>query len=60
MTREEREELFAFWELYDNDKRRKIIAEYLESGGSYCQESWLRYLQGRLEIREYWKAVGLA
>jgi hypothetical protein len=59
MTKEQREDLYIEWSLYEPRRQMKNIAECFVNDGAYCQENWLTYLRDKLEIEGYWKAVGL-
>jgi hypothetical protein len=60
MNKEQREYLSIKWDLYSPVRKKEIITVYFANGGAYCQESWLDYLEVKLEIEGYWKKVGLA
>ncbi len=61
MTEAQQEDLFIEWSLYEDITRKAMINEYLElQRERSCEESFLDFLKGKLEIEGYWKKVGLA
>ena len=61
MTREQYEDLFVEWDLYEPKAQEEIIAEYQKlKNGNYCKSSLFDFLKDKLEIEGYWKNVGLA
>ncbi len=61
MNEAQQEDLFIEWSLYEDITRKAMINEYLElRKGRSCEESFLDFLKGKLEIEGYWKKVGLA
>ncbi len=60
MTKEQIEDLFIEWDLYEPKKQEAIVAEYRAlKNGEYCKASLLEFLKDKLEIEGYWVKVGL-
>ncbi|MFW2364856.1 MAG: hypothetical protein ACN4GW_00435 [Desulforhopalus sp.] len=53
MTRDQREELYTQWDLYEPDRQKEIVAEYFANGGAFCQKSWEHYLKDKLETERH-------
>ncbi len=61
MTKEQIEDLFIEWDLYEPKKQETIVAEYRAlNTGDYCKTSFFEFLRDKLEIEGYWAKVGLA
>jgi hypothetical protein len=61
MTPAQIEDLFIEWNVYDDKAKREMLKEFSEIGTSdYSMENFYEFLSDRLEIKGYWKEVGLA
>jgi hypothetical protein len=52
MTKEQREDLYIEWDLYDPTQQWKIIAEYFANGGACCQKNWENYLKDKVGLED--------
>lgn len=60
MTLTQQEDLFAEWDLYEEAAQDEMVTEYrLLEKGNYSKDSFLLFLQKKLEIEGYWKKIGL-
>ena len=62
MTKEQREDLFIQWGLYEPRAQRSMIDEYiiLVCKADCSKARFLEFLKDKLEIDGYWEKVGLA
>lgn len=60
MTLTQQKDLYAEWDLYDEVAQDEMVSEYrLQERGNYSKDSFLSFLQEKLEIEGYWRKIGL-
>lgn len=62
MTKEQQEDLFIEWGLYEPRAQRSMIDEYitLTTKADCSKGRFLDFLKDRLDIEGYWEKTGLA
>jgi len=61
MTRAQKEELLAEWNLYNSYQQDVILADFHKHHNEdYTNNDFLQYLRKKLEIDRYWDKLGIS